>query len=107
MQGGPAWPGGAGADGTPRSPYPHSMPDNDRPARDGLESGLRLGCGGLLGLFLAAGVWFGLAEEHVGRAVAVTAVSVVLCAWLAWRYGDRFWRWAAETLAYVWPFPWP
>jgi hypothetical protein len=79
------------------------MSDDDRPARSGLETGLRLGCGGLLGLLLGVLCAFGLADGDGPKLVAVTSVSVVVCAGLAWRYGERFWRWVGDVLTYWWP----
>jgi hypothetical protein len=81
------------------------VPDNDDPSRDGLETGLRLGCGALIGLASSLWIWIGLADGLAGRAVAVSCASAVLCAWLAWRFGDRFWRWIADWACYFWPWP--
>jgi hypothetical protein len=80
------------------------MNDEEGPSRDGFRTGVRLGCGGLLGLLLGLACAFRLAAEDGPRLALVTGVSVLLFAFLAWRFGERFWRWLGELLFYL-PFP--
>lgn len=60
------------------------------PKPDALEMKVRIGCGSLFGLFfgvLAGLYWWPTA---VGLVLFVAA-CVVLCAWMALKFGDRFW----------------
>jgi hypothetical protein len=61
---------------------------------DGLEKGIRFGCGGLLGLLLGlrASLYFWVGEE-VSLAVLIVVLAVVLCGFASMKMGERFWRW--------------
>lgn len=68
---------------------------------DPLERGIRLVCGGLLGLVL--GFWSSLRLRlPLWAGVGVTVTLVVTCACAARKYGDQFWY---EVLGAVrWPW---
>ena len=73
------------------------------PGPDRLEQGIRIGCGGLFGL-LVFGVLFRFGYRRLLRPLDVawlTWVAIPLgsavFAYLAWRYGDRFWSWFGST----------
>lgn len=61
---------------------------------DGLETGLRLGCGGLFGLLLGVGALGRLAFRTGSPTIAWVGIPVlvVVCALAAWRLGDDFYR---------------
>jgi hypothetical protein len=59
---------------------------------DALEVGLRIGCGGLFGLGVGLWMCFDSLDLDDSELVAVVAASVLICAGLAYRYGDDFWR---------------
>lgn len=80
------------------------MDDEEGPSRDRFRTGVRLGCGGLLGLALGLACAFRLASDDGAKLALVTGVSVLLFAFLAWRFGERFWRWLAELCCYL-PIP--
>jgi Flp pilus assembly protein TadB len=61
-------------------------------APDALERKIRIGCGALLGLVAALFFILRWAYLSAGVAVVVVLLSVCVCAWLALRYGDEFWR---------------
>lgn len=64
---------------------------------DGLETGLRLGCGGLFGLLLGVGALGRLAFRTGSPTIAWVGIPVlvVVCALAAWRLGDDFYhRWS-------------
>jgi hypothetical protein len=72
---------------------------DERPP-DGLERGLRLGCGAVFGL--VAGIWIALQcnlFESWFISAAAIATSAILCAVCAVKYGDRFW---VELLGWPW-----
>lgn len=60
------------------------------PAPDALEKGLRLGCGGLLGLVVFGPLAYRLFDGGKNWWVLLV-VGVAAFAFLALRYGDRFW----------------
>lgn len=65
---------------------------NDGIKPDRFEIGVRLGCGGLVGLvvgIIGAIQWW---SESWWGAVVWGAVFAALFAWIAARRGDRFWR---------------
>lgn len=55
------------------------------------ESVTRIGCGALVGCVLGAGLAMRLALSSYGVIGAVIALAICLCAFLALKYGDRFW----------------
>jgi hypothetical protein len=72
------------------------------PEPDPLESKVRIGCGGLLGLFFGLFVafrWFFYTAGAI-TTLAIVLVSVCLFAYLALRYGDYFWK------EFIKIFPW-
>jgi hypothetical protein len=66
---------------------------SDEPPIDALEKKIRLGCGLLTGL--AVGLFTGFLTLNLvaGRLWAFALTLGVLFAFLAVRYGDRFWIW--------------
>lgn len=60
---------------------------------DGLDKGLRIGCGALFGAFAALFIvrrlfrYGGLPLLYI-----LVPIGMVLCAWLAYKKGDRFWE---------------
>jgi hypothetical protein len=52
----------------------------------------RLGCGAVVGLLLGVVLVVNMADAFYSRAAmgVVVFVSVVVCSWLGWRFGDRF-----------------
>ena len=66
----------------------------DEPA-DGMDTGLRIGCGAIAGF--VAGIWWAFYnpfEEHSGALyIASGIVGAVLFAALAFRFGDKLWNW--------------
>jgi uncharacterized membrane protein YfcA len=66
----------------------------DEPA-DTMDAGLRIGCGAIVGFF--AGVVWAFIHwkwKNTGVGFLVSAlVGAVVCGALAFRYGDKFWKW--------------
>jgi hypothetical protein len=63
-----------------------SMPD--RP-----ETITRIGCGVMVGLLVGFAIVVGTASFYansIGTFVLVVGLSVAVCAFLGWRFGDRF-----------------
>jgi TRAP-type C4-dicarboxylate transport system permease large subunit len=57
------------------------------------DSIVRLGCGALVGLFLGVAIVVGTLSfwaNTTAAFVVVVALSIVIGAWLGWRYGNRF-----------------
>ena len=52
----------------------------------------RIGCGAVVGIFLGIALVVNMAGEFSsGAEIAVVVfVAVVVCGWLGWRFGDRF-----------------
>jgi hypothetical protein len=62
-------------------------------ASDRLESSFRIGCGALIGIFVGAVIGTVLLVEFAGSAALAASVAIIVasvCAFLAWRHGDRF-----------------
>ena len=59
------------------------------PPRDAGERNVRIGCGTLLGLLFAGLIGFQIFPSWTAWAI-ITIVCVVVCAWLAVRFGDSF-----------------
>ena len=76
------------------------------PGPDGLEKGLRLGCGALLGFALVGPFAINLWHPNMPAIWWTVAAGVLVCALLALRYGDRFWHGFAARWRAWWPF-WP
>jgi hypothetical protein len=79
---------------------------NDRrinfdPELDQLERKVRLVCGALLGLVIAYFLWFFFGPFSPPLLVAVPLTCAVACAFLALRYGDRFWQRLSESLNFL------
>jgi hypothetical protein len=78
------------------------------PGPDRLEQGIRIGCGALFGLLLF-GLFVAFLQRRLLRPlevgwlgwVAIPLGSAVF-AFLAWRYGDRFWSWWGSTSKRRW-----
>ena len=70
---------------------------HEDPPRDTAERNVRMGCGTLLGLFIAGLIGFQTYPSWTSWAI-ICIVSVVICAWLAVRFGDGFWYKALELL---------
>jgi len=60
-----------------------------KPKPETQEAVVRIGCGALMGLFVGAAIVVGWASSAVAFA-GVVGLSVVVCALLGWRFGDRF-----------------
>jgi hypothetical protein len=69
---------------------------------DALEKGLRFGCGASLGLLLTLMVWLRWRDYSGTVFFTLLAGYVVICGWLATRYGDRFWE-RAKNWLWLWP----
>ena len=69
------------------------MPRSEK-GPDGLETGIRLGCGGMLGLVVFGPLFVRLALRTRSPLVGYVGVplGVVVFAVLAYRWGDEFWR---------------
>lgn len=52
----------------------------------------RIGCGAVVGLFFGAVLVVNMADAFSSLAAmgGVVFVSVVVCSWLGWRFGDQF-----------------
>ena len=80
------------------------------PGPDRLEQGIRLGCGGLFGLFVGVYIVFRIVlrlsppSASTLIAWATVGVSTVVCALLSRHYGDRFWGGAFGDRAYTKPW---
>ena len=71
---------------------------NDEPARDGMEAGLRFGCGSLLGgVALLSLVWWQAIDTSATFWIALGA-GAIACGGLAVRFGDRAFRWMVDVL---------
>lgn len=67
------------------------MNDSEKPEIGRVEKATRFGCGALLGLFV--GLYF-IAKWSVmsfGVAVTVWGAAMLICGYLAMKYGDEFW----------------
>ena len=65
------------------------------PGPDGLEKGIRIGCGGIVGAFVGLALYARFFFRWVRDpwiAVAIILFVAALCAWGALRGGDRFWQ---------------
>lgn len=60
---------------------------------DNLEQVMRFGCGAVVGLAVGPMIVVGTASLYLNSAIAMGAVvvlSAVICGFLGWRFGDRF-----------------
>lgn len=73
------------------------MPDDYTP--DGTESVMRIGCGGAFGLLLGASLLLFDPLGSKGANIGFLIVFALVCALLAWRFGDRFWHWVKELFS--------
>jgi len=73
------------------------MPDDYTPDRT--ESVMRLGCGGAFGLLLAAFLMLLEPFSDKSASIGFVVVFALVCALLAWRFGDRFWHWVKELFS--------
>ena len=64
---------------------------------DGLEKKIRLGCGAVSGLVLGVAAGFVLFGLRAGWLWAFGAFASGTFAWLALRFGDRFWMGLMEA----------
>lgn len=56
------------------------------------EAVLRMGCGAIAGFLVAVnGVWMLRHDLGLSERLLLGAAGAVLCAFLAYRYGERFW----------------
>ncbi len=78
------------------------MTDDHEP--DGMEKGIRFGCGFLFGAVW--GVWASLTwlADATNWWIASAAVIAIVCGLLAMRFGDRFWEWVAKRGWLRWLF---
>jgi hypothetical protein len=70
------------------------------PPIDSMEKNIRLGCGAVFGIgvgLLTGVIALGLTA---GLSWFVAIVSGAICAFLALRFGNRFWGWAAELIRF-------
>ena len=58
---------------------------------DALEKKIRIGCGTLAGLAVGASVGVLGLGLRAGALWAFVGLAVIVCAFLAFRWGDRFW----------------
>ena len=70
---------------------------HEDPPRDASERNVRIGCGTLLGLFIACVIGFQTYPSWTTWALIAIA-CVAICAWLAVRYGDSFWHKVLDLL---------
>jgi len=64
-----------------------------KPKPETQEAVVRIGCGALVGLLVGAAIVVGTMSLWANSVVAfagVVGLSVVVCALLGWRFGDRF-----------------
>jgi uncharacterized membrane protein len=52
----------------------------------------RIGCGALFGVFSGIYLAFRLTLSSSGMTVAVIVGAVLICGFLAFKYGDEFWQ---------------
>jgi hypothetical protein len=76
------------------------------PEQPPMESGTRIGCGALVGvlvgLVLVTGVGLaGFADGSRRTLVTILVLSIVVCALLGWRLGDRFFQSLARWLPWL------
>jgi hypothetical protein len=65
------------------------------PTPDPQDSIVRVGCGAVVGLFVGFALLVGTVSyvaNSIVELVLIVAGSVVVCAVLAWRFGDRFFQ---------------
>lgn len=75
---------------------------------DGLERGVRFGCGALLGALVG---FYIVAEQGLVAApgetyLAAAVVGAVVCGLLAMAFGDRFWQTGVPTVLGEYRWPW-
>ena len=64
-------------------------------APDSQDAGIRIGCGAAVGLVVGLAIAVGTVSymaNSVVELILVVAGAVVVCAVLAWRFGDRFFQ---------------
>ena len=66
------------------------------PGPDGLEKGMRLGCGAVLGALIVGPLAVRLGDPPPAGVWLSFGLGVAAFALLAVRYGDRFWGWFAS-----------
>ena len=71
------------------STEPKVYPDPSPPDREAII--VRGVCGAVLGVGVAAGLWFKLGGRGPLEAVVLLTASIVVCAWGSIRRGDAFW----------------
>ena len=64
---------------------------------DKQERNVRIGCGALLGIFVAVLIGFKALLDWTAWGV-VLILCVAVCAWASVRWGDRFWEAIADML---------
>jgi hypothetical protein len=74
------------------------MSDHGDPEPDTEEKAIRFGCGALLGILFGFYLAFRFTVLSFGMAAAVVLGVVVLCGYLALRYGDDFWHWILSNV---------
>jgi hypothetical protein len=70
---------------------------------DPLERKLRIGCGSVFGLVFGLGFGIYWWSTSLGAVLTFALVGMVACAWMALKFGDRFWT---EGLAKWLPWWW-
>jgi hypothetical protein len=63
----------------------------ERPEIGRVEKAIRFGCGALLGLFVGLYFIAKWSVMSIGVAVTVWGAAILICAYLAMKYGDEFW----------------
>ena len=67
------------------------MNNNEQPEVRKMEKATRIGCGALLGCFVGLYLIAKWTIMSFGVAAGVWAVAILVCGYLALRYGDEFW----------------
>ena len=68
------------------------MPDKHAAAQTWIGFSVRFGCGALIGVFVGfSWMWWLSPFEGAAANWAIFGVAVLLCAFLAVKYGDTFW----------------
>lgn len=69
----------------------HVIDIDEDPEIDAAEKVTRFGCGALLGIFAGIGIAIKLTLYSFGWVAAVIVGAVLVCGFLALKYGDGFW----------------
>ena len=61
------------------------------PPNPGNGKTVHAGCGAIFGIFVAIGATH-MFSGSIGRTIGIALTSSIVCALLAYRFGDRFWE---------------